>query len=92
MDRRLFQEKVLRAESDFHERELLRIQKERELNEIRRQHEKEIYLLRKKMHEASPQQTAGADRSEDLQVRACSAFDKALELKWVVLVIILIYL
>ena len=60
---------MLRAESDFHERELLRIQKERELNEIRRQHEKEIYLLKKKMHEASPQQTAGVDRSEDLRVR-----------------------
>ena len=60
---------MLRAESDFHERELLRIQKERELNEIRRQHEKEIYLLKKKMHEASPQQTAGVERSEDLQVR-----------------------
>jgi len=49
--------------------ELLRIQKERELNEIRRQHEKEIYLLKKKMHEASPQQTAGVERSEDLQIR-----------------------
>ena len=69
VDRRLFQEKVLRAESDFHERELLRIQKERELNEIRRQHEKEIYLLKKKMHEASPQQSTGVERSEDLQVR-----------------------
>ena len=68
VDRRLFQEKVLRAESDFHERELLRIQKERELNDIRRQHEKEIYLLKKKMHESSPQQTAGPDRSEDPQV------------------------
>ena len=65
MDRRLFQEKVLRAESDFHERELLRIQKERELNEIRRQHEKEIYLLKKKMHEASPQQTAGSGGSAE---------------------------
>ena len=69
VDRRLFQEKVLRAESDFHERELLRIQKERELNQIRRQHEKEIYLLKKKMHEASPQQTAGSDRSAEPQVR-----------------------
>ena len=54
---------MLRAESDFHERELLRIQKERELNEIRRQHEKEIYLLKKKMHETSPQQTGGSDKS-----------------------------
>ena len=69
MDRRLFQEKVLRAESDFHERELLRIQKERELSEIRRQHEKEIYLLKKKMHETSPQQTAVSDRSAEPQVR-----------------------
>ena len=71
VDRRLFQEKVLRAESDFHERELLRIQKERELNDIRRQHEKEIYLLRKKMHETSPQQqtATGSDGSAEPQVR-----------------------
>lgn len=58
VDRRLFQEKVLRTESDFHERELLRIQKERELNTIRRQHEKEVYLLKKKLHEASSVQSS----------------------------------
>ena len=52
VDRRLFQEKVLKAESDFHEKEMLRIQSDRELIEVKRQHEREIYLLRKKLHEA----------------------------------------
>ena len=48
-----FQEKVLKQESEYHEKELLKLQKEQELNEVRRQHEKEIYALKKKLHEAS---------------------------------------
>ena len=43
----------MKTESEYHERELLRIQKERELDEVRRQHEKEVYLLKKKLFEAS---------------------------------------
>ena len=31
----------------------MRLEKERELAEIKRQHEREIYLLRRKLHEAS---------------------------------------
>ena len=49
----VFQEKVLKQESEYHEKELLKLQKEQELNEVRRQHEKEIYALKKKLHEAS---------------------------------------
>lgn len=48
-----FQEKVLKTESEYHERERLRIQNERELDRVRRQHEKEVYLLKKKLFEAS---------------------------------------
>ena len=67
VDRRLFQEKVLKAESDFHEKEILRIQKERELDEIRRQHEKEIYLLKKKLHEAqSSNSTPNSPRGSEV--------------------------
>ena len=36
---------------EYQERELLRMEKERELAEIKRQHEREIYLLRRKLHE-----------------------------------------
>ena len=53
VDRRLFQEKIMRSENDFQEKEMLRIEKERELAAIRRQHEREIYLLKKQLHEAS---------------------------------------
>ncbi len=52
VERRLFQEKVLRQESDFHEKEMWKIQRDRELEEIRRQHEKEMYLLKRKLHES----------------------------------------
>ena len=53
VDRRLFQEKIMRSENDFQEKEMLRIEKERELAAIRRQHEREIYLLKKQLHEAT---------------------------------------
>merc|ERR1719510_1240621 len=53
VDRRLFQEKIIRSETEFQEKEMLRIEKERELAAIRRQHEREIYLLKKQLHEAS---------------------------------------
>ena len=55
VDRRIFQEKILKRESEIQERELVKMKQERELNDIRRQHEKEIYLLKKKLHEASEQ-------------------------------------
>ena len=53
VDRRLFQEKIMRSENEFQEKEMLRIEKERELASIRRQHEREIYLLKKQLHEAT---------------------------------------
>ena len=53
VDRRLFQEKIVRSETEFQEKEMLRMEKERELAAIRRQHEREIYLLKKQLHEAS---------------------------------------
>jgi len=56
VDKRLFQEKLLRAESEYQERELIRIEKERELSQIKREHDREIYLLRRKLHEASMKQ------------------------------------
>ena len=52
VDKRLLQEKLLRSETEYQERELIRIQKERELAQIKREHEREIYLLRRKLHEA----------------------------------------
>ncbi len=67
VDRRIFQEKVLRAESEFHEREMLRMQKEQELAEIRRQHEKEIYILKRKLHEASHRDAAQSQRQQQEQ-------------------------
>ena len=53
VDRRLFQEKIVRSETEFQEKELLRMEKERELAVIRRHHEREIYLLKKQLHEAT---------------------------------------
>ena len=53
VDRRLFQEKIMRSENEYQEKEMLRIEKERELATIRRQHEREIYLLKKQLHEAT---------------------------------------
>ena len=53
VERRLFQEKVLKQDSDFHEKELQKIQHDREVDEIRRQHEKEIYMLKRRLHEAN---------------------------------------
>lgn len=53
VDKRLFHEKIMREQSEFQEREFLRMEKEREMAEIKRQHEREIYLLRRKLHEAS---------------------------------------
>ena len=64
VDRRLFQEKVMRSEMEFQEKEMLRIEKERELTTIRRQHEREIYLLKRQLHEATKtkmQQTSNGD-------------------------------
>ena len=53
VDRRLFQEKIVRSETEFQEKEMLRMEKERELSAIRLQHEREIYLLKKQLHEAT---------------------------------------
>ncbi|XP_040578535.1 kinesin-like protein Klp98A [Lepeophtheirus salmonis] len=52
VDRRLFQEKILKAESEYNEREHLRSECEREINFLRRQHEREIYILKRKLYES----------------------------------------
>ena len=52
MDRRLFQERLSRAETEFKTKEMLRREQEREVSRLQRIHEREIYLLRKKLHEA----------------------------------------
>ena len=64
VDRRLFQEKIMRSENDYQEKEMLRIEKERELAAIRRQHEREIYLLKKQLHEATVTKIQPAENSE----------------------------
>merc|ERR1719288_100023 len=64
VDRRLFQEKIMRSENDFQEKEMLRIEKERELAAIRRQHEREIYLLKKQLHEATVTKVQPSGNSE----------------------------
>merc|ERR1719510_2589731 len=53
VDRRLFQEKIIRSETEYQEKEMLRIEKERELAAIRREHEREVYLLKRQLHEAN---------------------------------------
>lgn len=44
---------MLKAESEFQERELIKMERERELAILRRQHEREIYMLKRKLHESS---------------------------------------
>ena len=39
----------------------MRLEKEREVAEIKRQHEREIYLLRRKLHEASARHDSSND-------------------------------
>ena len=46
---------------EYQERELMRLEKEREVAEIKRQHEREIYLLRRKLHEASARRDSSND-------------------------------
>ncbi len=82
VDRRMFQEKVLRDESDFHDKEIIKMNRDRELEEIRRQHEKEIYLLKRKLHEANAarsaqQASAGASSSVAVPSVAIPAFTRS---------------
>lgn len=42
---------MLKAESEFQERELMKMERDRELASLRRQHEREIYMLKRKLHE-----------------------------------------
>lgn len=44
---------MLKAESEFQEREMLKMERDRELAQLRRQHEREIYMLKRKLHETS---------------------------------------
>jgi hypothetical protein len=60
VDRRLFRERLLRAEAEFQEKEMLRMEREREVNRLRRIHEREIYILKRKLHEAESQQARDA--------------------------------
>ena len=47
---------------------MLRLQKEREIDEVRRQHEKEVYLLKKKLFEASNNGSGGSPDSSSGQI------------------------
>ena len=49
MDRRLEAEGELRTERERQERELLLLEKEQELERLRVQHEREMYLIKKKL-------------------------------------------
>jgi hypothetical protein len=53
VDRRLFRERLLRAEAEFQEKELQRMEREREVTRLRRIHEREIYVLKRRLHEAT---------------------------------------
>ena len=53
VDRRLFRERLLRAEAEFQEKEAQRMEREREMTRLRRIHEREIYVLKRKLHEAT---------------------------------------
>ena len=68
VDRRLFQEKIIRSETEYQEKEMLRIEKERELAAIRREHEREVYLLKRQLHEANmakmPQTLSGENANQ----------------------------
>lgn len=73
VERRLFQEKVLKAESEFQERELWRMERERELAVLRRQHEREIYMLKRRLHEQRNRQqmdSGGGDQVGDIELSA----------------------
>ncbi|TRY79865.1 hypothetical protein TCAL_06049 [Tigriopus californicus] len=52
VDRRLFQDRVLKStESIARDKELERIKRDQQMLDLQRHHEKEIYLLRKRLHE-----------------------------------------
>merc|ERR1719295_715383 len=83
VDKRLFQEKIMRAESEYQERELLRMEKERELAEIKRQHEREIYLLRRKLHETmklQEQRPKSSSESDKASVSEARPFDTSVSI------------
>lgn len=44
---------MLKAESEFQERELMKMERERELSQLRRQHEREIYMLKRRLADTS---------------------------------------
>ena len=61
---------MLKAESEFQERELIKMEREREMAILRRQHEREIYMLKRKLHENtkmqdSPPGTTGTGSNSD---------------------------
>ena len=51
---------MLKAESEFQERELIKMEREREMAILRRQHEREIYMLKRKLHENTKIQVGGS--------------------------------
>ena len=51
---------MLKAESEFQERELIKMEREREMAILRRQHEREIYMLKRKLHENTKMQVGGS--------------------------------
>ena len=70
VDRRLFRERLLRAEAEFQEKEAQRMEREREMTRLRRIHEREIYVLKRKLHEATStiQQQQHQLHNNDLEV------------------------
>ncbi len=51
VERRLFQEKILKSDGEYQEKELERLEREREIASLKRQHEREIYMLKRKLAE-----------------------------------------
>ena len=52
---------MLKAESEFQERELIKMEREREMAILRRQHEREIYMLKRKLHENAKKEDGGSN-------------------------------
>ena len=57
---------MLKAESEFQERELIKMEREREMAILRRQHEREIYMLKRKLHENTTKLQAPTPAQEAL--------------------------
>merc|ERR1719342_1342284 len=66
VERRLEAEVEMRAEKEREERELMLLEKERELERLRVQHEREMYLIKKKLSVAGTSVTPSTPRPQPL--------------------------